>query len=490
MSKNGRNSSKAAGIVEKGTKEEAAMERKLSNLSPLAKETDSKRIVAVQVYRSKYSAGMGLTGGSSTVNSGSGGSRRKNKRSLQIRLYDLAFLALYVYQVGWTVSTVGDPYREFLEKAEREGFRVMEGTTRYRAELEHAVRDVNDADRRTKKIGWFDWMDMDIEELAAEKKRDKMRTVLDSLPKSMRVPGRYQAAFWPSLLLGMLATLHALVVLMQHWSVAFNVALNYRELDASLALESVSDSNLFELDLHDDGDAEDDDKDGTSGDIGNVGGGGGMSGKFKTNERGERIVFPDREITGHLPTTLPTHARVVPAKGSHVLVAIEYLPVLGMTFEYHRRRYHYDDEAEQWTKIRCRTDFPLEFLREWVGFPAPHQTVAGQIRFGPNMFKVKQPTFGELYKKQLLNPFSVFQIFCVLLWAIDDYIVYSFFSLFMVLMFEGTVVFQRIKSLQALTGMGNPSRNVYVYRSGHWSTIDSAASHQRQRRNQAQGIDH
>ena len=90
------------------------------------------------------------------------------------------------------------------------------------------------------------------------------------------------------------------------------------------------------------------------------------------------------------------------------------------------------------------------------------------------MFKVKQPTFTELYKAQLLNPFSVFQIFCVLLWAIDDYIVYSLFSLFMVLVFEGTVVLQRLKSLQALTSMGNPSRNVYVYRSKQWVSIDSA----------------
>jgi len=61
-----------------------------------------------------------------------------------------------------------------------------------------------------------------------------------------------------------------------------------------------------------------------------------------------------------------------------------------------------------------------------------------------------------------------------LLWAIDDYIIYSFFSLFMVLLFEGTVVFQRIKSLQSLTNMGNPSRQVYVYRSQRWTSVDSA----------------
>ena len=99
-----------------------------------------------------------------------------------------------------------------------------------RAELEHQLQDLDNPDRRTKKIGWFDWMDMDIEELAAEKKREKEKSVLDSLPKSMRVPHKHAVSFWPSLIMGMLVTLHALVLLMQHWSVGFKVWINYKEL--------------------------------------------------------------------------------------------------------------------------------------------------------------------------------------------------------------------------------------------------------------------
>lgn len=415
------------------------LQKKMKALSAAAKETDSKRILAVQVYKTKYST-QGLTG-----------------KKCHVRFYNLFFIVLYVFQCIWVASTIGEPYHEFLLKAEREGFNVMEGATRYRAELERATQDLNDANRRTKKIGWFDWMDMDIEELVEEKKRDRQKNVLDSLPVSMRVPGKYQTAFWPTLLLGVLVVLHALVILMQQWSVSFNVGINYREIDASEAIEQAPD-NIFELDLHE----EEENKQKAE-----------SLAKIKMNDKGERIVFLDREIT-NLPDALPTHARIVPAKGGHVLVPLQYYPVLGMTFEYHRRRYCYDADSQQWTKIRCRTTFPLEFLSQWSGFPAAHQLVAGQIRFGPNMFKVKQATFGELYKKQMINPFAVFQIFCVLLWAIDDYIVYSFFSLSMVLLFEGVGVMQRIKSLQALTNMGNPSRNVYVYRSGQWTSVDSA----------------
>ena len=67
-----------------------------------------------------------------------------------------------------------------------------------RAELEHALSDINDPDRPSDKMGWFDWMNMDVEEHAERKKREKEKSVLDSLPKSMRVPGRHSPSFTPS----------------------------------------------------------------------------------------------------------------------------------------------------------------------------------------------------------------------------------------------------------------------------------------------------
>ena len=144
-----------------------------------------------------------------------------------------------------------------------------------------------------------------------------------------------------------------------------------------------------------------------------------------------------------------------------------------MTLEYHRRRYVFDAEQGAWTKIRCRTDLPLSMLSDWEGLLSDHQIIAGEIRYGPNTFQVKQPTFREMYKAQLLSPFTVFQLFCVILWMLDDYWQYSAFTLFMVLTFEGTVVFSRLKSLSALRGMGNKARPVWVYRMGAWKSIDS-----------------
>ena len=360
-------------------------------------ECDSKRITGISIYKPKMNIG---------------------KKKTRLKGFHFFFFVLYIYQSYWCISTIGEPYRKFLEKADREGFAVMEGTNKMRAELHHALQDLNDPDRPTEKIGWFDWMNMDIEEHADRKKREKEQNVLDSLPKNMRVPKKHMPSFLPMLLSGIFVTLHVLVMLLQHWSVRFNIMLNFNLV------------HVQNLDLN----VEDD------------------------------IATPDN---------FPTHAKLSPSDGKDVLVPLILQRDLGLTFEFHRRRYIWNSDDEMWTKIRCKTNIPTTFISKWEGFSSETQIDAASIRFGKNIFDVKQPTFSELYKKQLLSPFTVFQLFCVILWLLDDYWQYSFFNLFMILMFEGTVVFTRIKSLNALKGMGNKSRKIYIYRMGQWAIGES-----------------
>ena len=345
-----------------------------------------------------------------------------------------------------------------------------------RAELTHALSDLNDPNRPTKKTGWFDWMDMDIEEAHARKKREKEQSVLDSLPKSMRVPKKHMPTFSSLLCTGILGTIHLFIVLLQVWSVRFNVWMNYISVDGDGEVLDIPEE-WMELD-------EDvnpllrplskvDEKVAASSANGGGAGGTGEDGKGTSSKvLMDRIEYNNSTILTPLLISkkLPTHAVVTPTKRteSPVLVPLLYLPSLGITLEYHRRRYYLDVDSNEWIKIRCNTTMPLSFFGEWTGFLNVHQMEAASIRFGENKFDVRQPGFIEMYKAQLLSPFTVFQLFCVVLWMLDDYWQYSAFTLFMILTFEATVVFSRLKSLGALRGMGNKSRKMMVYREGRW----------------------
>ncbi len=344
-----------------------------------------------------------------------------------------------------------------------------------RAELTHALADIDDPNRPTKKIGWFDWMEMDIEEHAARKKREKEKSVLDSLPKKMRVPKKHMPTFSSMLCTGIVLTLHLLLALLQVWSVRFNLWMNYvtiNVVDGSLGLPD----EWMELDeetnpllfrppsrvsngKNDAASALDDGP--------NDNAAAGLSGK----ELLERVEHNNSALS--LPRHLPTHACVTPGKFSEssVLLPLLYLPTLGVTLEYHRRRYYLDRDSNEWVKVRCNTTMPCTFFRQWNGFRSAYQIEGAGLRFGENKFDVRQPTFMKLYKAQLLSPFTVFQLFCVVLWMLDSYWQYSAFTLVMILTFEATVVFSRIKSLSSLSGMGNKSRKVMVYRVGSWNRV-------------------
>ena len=365
----------------------------------------------------------------------------------------------------------------------------MEGTAKMRAELTHALSDLNDPNRPSSQIGWFDWMNMDIEEHAARKKREKEKSVLDSLPKGMRVPKRYMPTFISMLMSGILLVVHVLLVLLQVWSVKFNVWMNYvsvngrgqEEEEEGEEEEMIEDrfvipEEWMELDEECNpllrripNKAE------KAVDSLNSGGAGGGL-RDEENSGPEAILARieyNNATTLHLPNHFPTHAVITPSKQgeSPVLVPLLYLPTLGITCEYHRRRYYLCRTSNAWIKIRCNTTMPTNFFRNWSGLSNVHQMEAASLRFGPNKFDVRQPSFMDMYKSQLLSPFTVFQLFCVILWMLDDYWQYSVFTLLMILGFEATVVFSRIKSLSSLRGMGNASRKMMVYRCGSWRKV-------------------
>merc|ERR1719502_1231877 len=85
-------------------------------------------------------------------------------------------------------------------------------------------------------------------------------------------------------------------------------------------------------------------------------------------------------------------------------------------------------------------------------------------RYGQNDFEIPLPTFGELFQEHAVAPFFVFQVFCVLLWLMDDYWYYSLLTLFMLIVLEAQMVHRRRQDLMELRGMRIPPRPVGVFR--------------------------
>lgn len=124
-------------------------------------------------------------------------------------------------------------------------------------------------------------------------------------------------------------------------------------------------------------------------------------------------------------------------------------------------------------KLKAPTTEAVEFYLTSRGLQSTQESEARLDLYAKNEFSIPQPNFVDMFKQQLLEPLTVFQIFSVCLYMLDEYWQYSLFTLAMILMFEGVTVMSRLKNLQTLRGMGNKARELYVYREKSWKKLTS-----------------
>lgn len=104
---------------------------------------------------------------------------------------------------------------------------------------------------------------------------------------------------------------------------------------------------------------------------------------------------------------------------------------------------------------------------------ATHQVPALKSLYGKNEFNIPIPSFSELFGEHATAPFFVFQVFCVALWCLDEYWYYSLFTLFMLVMFECTVVWQRVKTLTEFRTMSVAPYPIQCLRDSKWITLQT-----------------
>eukprot|EP01065_Artemidia_motanka_P016041 TRINITY_DN1976_c4_g1_i1.p1 TRINITY_DN1976_c4_g1~~TRINITY_DN1976_c4_g1_i1.p1 ORF type:complete len:1181 (+),score=367.16 TRINITY_DN1976_c4_g1_i1:95-3544(+) len=155
-------------------------------------------------------------------------------------------------------------------------------------------------------------------------------------------------------------------------------------------------------------------------------------------------------------------------KGDDAVVPVHRTAGGDVCFWYQKRRYTWDPAASKF----ARPALPLhKTVREYCEMRGhPHVDAEQVSMHGKNHFDIQIPTFRELMIAHVLAPFFVFQMFCVLLWMLDEYWHYSLFTGVMLFVFEATMVKQQLRNMQLLLTMEQQVSTVAVLRGREWKT--------------------
>ncbi len=146
-----------------------------------------------------------------------------------------------------------------------------------------------------------------------------------------------------------------------------------------------------------------------------------------------------------------------------------------ISFLFQKRRFLYNPETKSFAPLSYALDAEpkplIESFQQTRGLRTQVEIQRLRQYYGNNTFDIPVPTFMELFKEHAVAPFFVFQIFCVGLWLLDEYWYYSLFTLFMLVAFESTVVWQRQRTLNEFRGMSIKPYVIWVYQESRWKEI-------------------
>jgi cation-transporting ATPase 13A1 len=120
--------------------------------------------------------------------------------------------------------------------------------------------------------------------------------------------------------------------------------------------------------------------------------------------------------------------------------------------------------------ISCPVDRPVGAYVNSTGL-SPAQVTAKLEQYGRNEIRIPTPKILDLLKQQLLSPLAIFQVFCAILWMLDEYWQYTLFTLFSIVALEATTCFQRLRTFSTLGGMASKATPLMVYRDKEWKKM-------------------
>jgi hypothetical protein len=134
-------------------------------------------------------------------------------------------------------------------------------------------------------------------------------------------------------------------------------------------------------------------------------------------------------------------------------------------FEVERRWFEEvgDQGSGDYKVITCPVGLPLSlYSRRLTAKDDRNPSMLLELH-GENKFDIPLPEPSKLVVEQAQSPFFLFQVFCVLLWMLDDYWYFALFTLIMLLMFEFIVAQNRIRNLETAREMLRPAHKVRAF---------------------------
>lgn len=168
-----------------------------------------------------------------------------------------------------------------------------------------------------------------------------------------------------------------------------------------------------------------------------------------------------------------TKVKVVPTtnNGSTELIPLNHSK-LGVSFEFQKIRYIFNPDSKKFDELRFPITNNIRVYRTSNGLDSREASVNSKI-YDKNIMDIVLPEFFQLFFERATAPFFIFQVFCVLLWCLDEYWGYALFTLIMLIALECVVVFQQKRNLSLIKEMNQKSSAVYVYRDLKWISIQS-----------------
>lgn len=160
---------------------------------------------------------------------------------------------------------------------------------------------------------------------------------------------------------------------------------------------------------------------------------------------------------------VPLYARKVHIAGSSSSAVVDEI-----YFDFRKQHFIYSYESNNFSKLPYPTKETFNYYMKSTGHGSEAKVSAAAEKWGRNVFEYPRPTFQKLMKEQCMEPFFVFQVFCVGLWCLDEYWYYSLFTLFMLFMFESTMAKSRLKTLTELRRVRVDSQTLMAHRGGKW----------------------